>query len=33
VEKAAVKGTTKGKLKFLGYQDSAPVPLITIATP
>jgi hypothetical protein len=33
VEKAAVKGTTKGKLKFLGYQDNAPVPLITIAKP
>jgi hypothetical protein len=33
VEKAAVKGTTKGNLKFLGYQDNAPVPLITLAKP
>jgi hypothetical protein len=33
VEKAAVKGTTKGKLKFVGYQDSGPVPLITMAKP
>jgi hypothetical protein len=33
VEKAAVKGTTKGKLKFVGYLDNAPVPLITLAKP
>jgi hypothetical protein len=33
VEKAAVKGTTKGKLKFVGYQDNATVPLITLAKP
>jgi hypothetical protein len=33
VEKAAVKGTTKGKLKFVGYQDNASVPLITVGKP
>jgi hypothetical protein len=33
VEKAAVQGTIKGKLKLLGYQDRATVPLITIAKP
>jgi hypothetical protein len=33
LEKAAVKGTTKGKLKFIGYEDSAPVPLFTLAQP
>jgi hypothetical protein len=33
VEKAAVKGTTKGKLKFVGYQDNAPVPLIALGQP
>jgi phosphodiesterase/alkaline phosphatase D-like protein len=33
VEKAAVKGTTKGKLKFVGYLDNAPVPLITLGKP
>jgi hypothetical protein len=33
VEKAAVKGTTKGKLKFVGYQDNATVPLIALAKP
>jgi hypothetical protein len=33
VEKAAVKGTTKGKLKFVGYLDNAPVPLIALAKP
>jgi hypothetical protein len=33
VEKAAVKGTTKGKLKFVGYQDNSLVPLITLAKP
>jgi hypothetical protein len=33
VEKAAVKGTTKGKLKFVGYQDNSPVPLFTLAKP
>jgi subtilase family serine protease len=33
VEKAAVKGTTKGKLKFIGYADNAPVPLIALEKP
>jgi hypothetical protein len=33
VEKAAVKGTTKGKLKFVGYQDNATVPLLTLGKP
>jgi alpha-tubulin suppressor-like RCC1 family protein/phosphodiesterase/alkaline phosphatase D-like protein len=33
VEKAGVQGTTKGKLKFVGYQDNASTPLITIAKP
>jgi phosphodiesterase/alkaline phosphatase D-like protein len=33
VGKAAVKGTTKGKLKFVGYQDNASTPLITLAKP
>jgi hypothetical protein len=29
----AVKGTTKGKPKFVGYQDNAGMPLITLAKP
>ena len=33
VEKAAVKGTTKGSLKFLGYQDKGTTPVITVAKP
>jgi hypothetical protein len=33
VEKAPVKGTTKGKLKLVGYQDNASTPLITIGKP
>jgi hypothetical protein len=33
VEKAAVQGTTKGKLKFVGYADNATVPLIALAKP
>jgi alpha-tubulin suppressor-like RCC1 family protein len=33
VEKAAVQGTTKGKLKLVGYQDNAAVPLLTVGKP
>jgi hypothetical protein len=33
VEKSAVRGTTKGKLKFFGYQDNATLPLITLGKP
>jgi hypothetical protein len=33
VEKAAVQRTTKGKLKFVGYQDNAPTPLFNLAKP
>jgi hypothetical protein len=33
VEKAAVRGTTKGKIKFIGYADNASTPLITLAQP
>jgi hypothetical protein len=33
VEKAAVKGTTKGKVKFVGYADNATVPLIALGKP
>ena len=33
VEKATVKGTTKGKIKFFGYQDNATAPLITLGKP
>jgi alpha-tubulin suppressor-like RCC1 family protein len=33
VEKAAIAGTTKGKVKFVGFADNAPTPLITLAKP
>jgi hypothetical protein len=33
IEKAAVKGTTKGKVKFVGYLDNGPTPLFTVAKP
>jgi hypothetical protein len=33
VEKAAVQGTTKGQLKFVGYQDKGTVPVITLGKP
>jgi hypothetical protein len=33
VEKAALKGTTKGNLKFVGYLDKGTTPVISLAKP
>jgi hypothetical protein len=32
-EGKAIAGTLKGKIKFVGYKDNAPVPLISLAKP